>query len=225
MSKSNDKEAVIEVEEDSSDNEPPLKPANKSQDNSKPNRLTIVKKKVSDLTAEERAQLIKDADEGLENDYFNVNRCKNGSTRITLRKQSTAQKVLAEAAENQAVPTLSKRYYTDNQLLLEHVINLESSFNALRSKHKKLKKRYNELEGYLLADDDEESNPKSIKSTIVNNAEAAPEQAKEQAQEQPEQPPEQPQEQAPESEARAKGEQLQTTKRRYVRSWRDIGAK
>ena len=224
MSISNDKEAVIEVEEDSSDNEPPLKPANKSQDNSKPNRLTIVKKKVSDLTAEERAQLIKDADEGLENDYFNVKRCKNGSTRITLRKQSTAQKVLAEAAENQAVPTLSKRYYTDNQLLLEHVINLESSFNALRSKHKKLKKRYNELEGYLLADDDEESNPKPIKSTIVNNAEATPEREA-----QGEQPPEQPQEQVPEkppeSEARAKGEQLQTTKRRYVRSWRDISSK
>ena len=83
MSISNDKEAVIEVEEDSSDNEPPLKPANKSQDNSKPNRLTIVKKKVSDLTAEERAQLIKDADEGLENDYFNVKRSRKRSPRRT----------------------------------------------------------------------------------------------------------------------------------------------
>ena len=194
--------AEIEIEQDDDTEEEESKPkSNKSPvKNSKPERLVISKKKVKDLSDAEREQLIKDAADGLENDYFEVKKCKNGSTRICLKKQSTSQKVIAEAAENQAIPTLSKRYYTENQLLMEHIINLESSFNQLRSKHKKLKKRYNELETYLYADDE----PQALEPIPEQPSEQAPEQAPEQDLEQEEQQPR---------------PQIQ---RRYVKSWRQL---
>ena len=196
--------AEIEIEQDdNAEEEEEPKPKSKKSivKNAKPERLVISKKKVKDLNDAEREQLIKDAAEGIENDYFDVKKCKNGSTRICLKKQSTSQKVIAEAAENQAVPTLSKRYYTDNQLLMEHIINLESSFNQLRSKHKKLKKRYNELENYLYADDEHEA----LEPIPESAQEQLPEPALEQEPEQPEQPP-QPQ-----------------VQRRFVKSWRQLG--
>ena len=84
---------------------------------------------------------------------------------------------------------------------MEHIINLESSFNQLRSKHKKLKKRYNELETYLYADDE----PQALEPIPEQPSESINEPNVEQAQEQEEQPPK---------------PQVQ---RRYVKSWRQLG--
>ncbi|MBR6253213.1 MAG: hypothetical protein IKR04_05195, partial [Clostridia bacterium] len=98
-------------------------------------------------------------------------------------------------------------YITDNQLLLEHVINLETSFNKLRSKHKKLKKRYNELEGYLYNDNDDDNDEVSAeqhdKTPKTNINEQEQEQPKPHEQQQPQPQP-----------------QVQY---RYVRSWRQLG--
>ena len=202
MSNETEQQVAIEVEDSDNQNDSVSK-ANTTS--TVPSRINITRKKVSELTEAERNQLIQDAQNNIENPFFNVKMFKNGSTRICLRKQSTAQKVLNEANEIQSTPTpsQSKRYYTDNQLLMEHLINLETSFNELRAKHKKLKKRYNELEGYLYADDEE---PQS--TTIVNNLN--------QDSNQPVQPAEQ--EQVPQQEQPVQ----QQVQRRYVRSWRDL---
>ena len=173
-------------------------------------RLTITRKKIADLTENERNQLIKDAQNGLENDYYTVKMCKNGSTRICLKKQSKAQQILTEAKENQPIPTTSKRYYTDNQLLMEHIINLETSFNNLKTKHKKLKKRYNELEGYLYADDVRAEDEHPLK-------EVKPE--REQKQE-----PEHKQEEQLEREQQHQQPIQQPVRYRYIRSWREINS-
>ena len=137
MSNETEQQVAIEVEDSDNQNDSVSK-ANTTS--TVPSRINITRKKVSELTEAERNQLIQDAQNNIENPFFNVKMFKNGSTRICLRKQSTAQKVLNEANEIQSTPTpsQSKRYYTDNQLLMEHLINLETSFNELRAKHKKL---------------------------------------------------------------------------------------
>lgn len=204
-------EIEIEQESDNAEEEEPKPKSKKSiVKDSKPERLTITKKKVKDLSDAERKQLIDDAQNNIENDFFEVKRCKNGSSRICLKKQSKAQQILSEAAEsNQTpVPTTSRRYYTDNQLLMEHIINLESSFNQLRSKHKKLKKRYNELETYLYADDEapaqeiiKEPAPESIQEPI-GKAVAELNEPNTEQEEKPPQP---------------------SVQRRFVKSWRQLG--
>ena len=194
-------------------------PKPKSNSN-KPQRITITRKKVSDLTEAERNQLIADAHNGIENDYFNVKLCKNGSTRICLRKQTKAQQVISEANESNqapAIPTNSRRYYTNDQLLMEHIINLETQYNKLHSKHKKLKKRYNELEGYLYSNDNDNDND--------NDEDVKPKQ-----QQKPKQ--EEQQEQIPQQQTIINNEEAneqqqipqQIPRRRYVRSWRDLNS-
>ena len=227
MSDDSRENAEIEIEnEDDEEEEPKSSSKSKSKPSKskqQPERLTITRKKVSELTEAERNQLIADAQQGIDNDFFSVKLFKNGATRICLRKQTRAQQVLTESNDNtnnqslNSVPTTIRRYYTDQQLLLEHVINLETSFNALKAKHKKLKKRYNELEGYLYNDD--ESSLKQDVLKEVNKEEPPKEQVEEQSkQQQVEQQPieqeQQPVEQIP---------QQQQVRRRYIRSWRDLG--
>ena len=106
------------------------------------------------MTEDEKRQLIDDARKGIKNPYFEVKPTKTGKPRISVRRTTLSEQLIDDANEHQPIQ-LPRKYLTDNQLLLEHVINLETSFNKLHSKHKKLKKRYNELEGYLYNDKDD----------------------------------------------------------------------
>mgnify|MGYP006908798264 CR=1 FL=1 len=207
MTEQNIEPVAIEVEDDTpskptpSNDEPKQEPVKPT-----PAKPIIPRKKIPDLTEVERQQLITEAQQGIDNPYYEVRFFKNGSSRIVHRKQSTAQRVIQEANDNQPAPPDYKRYYTDNQLLMEHVINLETSFNKLRSKHKALKKRYNELEGYLYNDDDEpkpQQQPKQVPAQTPVQAQPVREEVNEE-------PVQQQHIQQP------------IPQRRYVRSWRDI---
>ena len=205
-----------ENDEENVDTEPPkqIQPAQSTQPT-----VTITRKKITDLTEQERAKLISDAQNGIENEFYNVKLLKNGSTRISLKKQTKAQELIKENESNpeRSAPTPTTRYLTDNQLLFEHIINLESQYNKLRAKHKKLKKRYNDLEGYLYADDsDDDAKPQ--KQTV---------QQQQQQREQPipvvqpvEVPDVQPTQQQQVSPASLA--QQPYVQRRFVRSWRDL---
>lgn len=53
---------------------------------------------------------------------------------------------VAQRVIKQAPPQVnSPAYYTDNQLLFEHIIELTSKIEKLTAKHKKLKHKYNDL--------------------------------------------------------------------------------
>jgi len=104
--------------------------------------------------------------------------------------------------------TPTSRYLTDNQLLFEHIINLETQYSKLSQKHKKLKKRYNELEGYLYANDsdsdDEKEKPKQkIQENVVK-------------------PEIQPEPIQPQSIPALQPQPQPYVQHRYVRSWRQI---
>lgn len=191
---------TIEIE---NEDEQPEQP--KSVDKPKSNRLNIQRKKVSELSEEEKQQLILDAQNGFDNQFYSVKLFKNGKCKIGLKKQSKSQQIINDANEYQP-PTNSQRpYYTDNQLLFEHIINLETSLNTLRTKHKKLKKRYNALEGYLYNDDEADDDD--------NEEQPTPKQIpQQQSQEQPEEQLQQ--QQIP--------QQTPNIQYRYVKSWRDL---
>ena len=219
MTQTNDSQPVsIEIEDENEESiVVPAQPETKS-------KLTIPRKKVSELNDAERLQLISDAKQGIENEFFGVKLFKNGNSRITLKKQTKAQQLISSNSSNQAkVSAPSSKYLTDNQLLMEHIINLETNYEKLHAKHKKLKKRYNELEGYLYADDsdDEEEKPKAKPDTPrgalapgFREAPPLPQQQIPQQQLPPEQPQQQQQLPPPQFQ--------QIPQRRYVRSWRDI---
>lgn len=182
--------------------------------------VEVPKKKVSSLSEEEKKQLIEEAKSGKESQYYKVTFCKNGNTKITQRRQTKTQQLLNESAPKEAKQEVAKevdnkRYLTDTQLMLEHLINLETSFMDLRLKHKKLKKRYNELEGYLYAD--EADTPERLGEPKPLCGEASP-----QIQDENEVGQNRPTvetSQTPQPQPQNPSPQVQ---RRYVRSWRDI---
>ena len=170
-----------------------------------PQKQSIPRKPINDLTQDERKQLIEDAKNGIENEHYNVKFFKNGNTHITLKKQTKAQELIRlNEANPEKVSLPTTRYLTNEQLLLEHVLNLESQYNKLHAKHKKLKKRYNDLEGYLYADDSDDEKP----SKQAQQSQLPP------LQQEVQQPQPVPQQIQP--------QQTQYVQRRFVRSWRDI---
>jgi len=221
-----EQKVIIEYEKEDDDNQPKnesileidklaAKKPTVASDNIAPNnpaKIVIPRKKPSELTEQERAQLVADAQQGIDNEFYTVKLFKNGSTRITPKKQTKAQELI-KANEQLATPAASTaqapatRYLTDNQLLFEHVINLETQYSKLRAKHKKLKKRYNELEGYLYAEDsDDEARAEAPAPTpkAAPMAQASP---------------------ASTTTGEAQAgvfSQPQYIQRRYVRSWRDL---
>ena len=76
---------------------------------------------------------------------------RNGTTRIV--KRSNPLNVSGNS-ESITEKYTGKRLTTE-QLLLEHVLDLERKYEVMRQKHKKLKKRYNRLETDLFDSDDE----------------------------------------------------------------------
>lgn len=189
----------IEIEDENDDNEESIEvkaPAESPKEVPKP---SIPRKRITDLTEDEKQQLIANAKNGIDNENYNVRFFKNGNTHITLKKQTKAQELIKlNETNSEQISLPSSRYLTDNQLLFEHIINLETQYGKLHAKHKKLKKRYNELEGYLYADDsDDNEEPK-----------------------QPTQPIQQPIQQVQQP-----IQQVQQTpyiQRRYLKSWRDL---
>jgi len=109
-------------------------------------------KPVNELTDEERQIVINNARAGIDQPYFDVRFFKNGKTRIV--KKKTKQPTVSERVINESTAPTKKVYYSDNQLLMEHIIDLNSKFDRLLTKHKKLKRKYYNLRDDIYVDDD-----------------------------------------------------------------------
>ena len=109
--------------------------------------------KVKNLTKAQRSKLIQDSEAGIENQYFKVQQMRNGTTRIV--KRSNPLNSDAESAGRDINNRYTGKRLTTEQLLLEHVLDLERKYEIMRQKHKKLKKRYNRLETDIFDSDDE----------------------------------------------------------------------
>lgn len=131
--------------------------------------MEIPLKNISKLTNEEKAYLINEAKNGIDNKFYKVSFCKNGNTKITKRKvpkQSMSEKIISNNTSNytKQAPTMS-----NEQLLFEHVINLESQIATLRQKHKNLKKSYKQIYQDVYIDDDEDQTQSPIDTSQTGN--------------------------------------------------------
>ena len=135
------------------------------------NIRSIPQKKIAELTEQEKKALYDASLRNEYSDYYDVKQFTNGHYRIIKKKpQSIAQKAITDKGELEvATPTGPQKVYMSNdQLIWMHLMDLESKYNKLYTKHKKLKKRYNDL--YI--EDIEE--PQVSASPIVSS-EPAPE--------------------------------------------------
>ena len=147
-----EREVSSDVSDDESVNEPVNEPS-VSDDFS-----DIASKTVKKLSSNERARLISDFEKGIENPYFKVMRMKNGQIRVTKRREALCSDI--NKAHEQVGERIEQRFnkggskqLTNEQLLMEHIIDLETRYEKMRMKHKKLKKRYNALENTIYDDD------------------------------------------------------------------------
>ena len=136
-------------------------------------------KQVSKLTEDEKNYLIDLYKNGGEDEYYKVYFYKNGTNKIVKRKQppkyNTAKRLL-EQQQQQAKPVM-----TTEQILMEHVIDLEAKYATLYQKHKKLKKNYKTLHEDIYYDEDDSAiNINQVqqapKATTTNNQVEEPKQ-------------------------------------------------
>lgn len=138
-------------------------------------KKVIGRKAVKSLSQEEHDQIVNDARAGIPIENFNVRLYQNGNARITLKKQSKAAELIYGARDEATMSqSQTKKYLTNDQLLMEHIIDLESKFMKMSLKHKKLKKRYNDLESNIytpenIDDDADETQPHNDVETAAKN--------------------------------------------------------
>ena len=118
-----------------------------NKENKNLNRV-ITAKRVCDLSKEDEKWLVENAKKGNSHEFFEVMLFKNGNHRIKLKngnKRSVAQKNIESKAG----------MMTNDQLLMEHVFDLEARLKVMEMKHKKLKKKYKGLKQDIYVDVDE----------------------------------------------------------------------
>ena len=131
-------------------------------------------KDISKLTLEERAKIISDARNGIPSEHYDVIVLKNGNTRIVKKKIKTpslSNRLINE--QKQEVNNSKKLYMSDNQLMMEHIIELNNQVNKLANKHKKLKKKYRALKHDIYEEDFEQE---SQSQDVVSSKDGVPSQ-------------------------------------------------
>ena len=168
---------------------------------SEPVYTVIPEKRIDELTDEDKKVLINNARSGIDNPYYTVKLFKNGNTRICKKKKNSISKEAVESNGERTIKNQNsdkKVYMTDNQLIWEHLFELENKYNTLYRKHKKLKSKYNDLyieddTSYGVKPEDEQQQP-DIKDDVKDERSTGPERLREQ-QQQPEVKDEQQQQQ------------------------------
>ena len=121
---------------------------NKVENKVEPVYTVIPEKRIDELTDEDKKVLINNARSGIDNPYYTVKLFKNGNTRICKKKKNSISKEAVESNGERTIKNQNndkKVYMTDNQLIWEHLFELENKYNTLYRKHKKLKSKYNDL--------------------------------------------------------------------------------
>ena len=141
----------------------------------------VEQKQVSALTEEERNLIITNARAGIDQPYYEVKTFKNGKQRI-IKKKTVTPTVSQKAIKTTPSPTNAEQkvYYSDNQLLFEHIIELNAKVDKLMTKHKKLKRRYQALQNDIYVNDDEVEEPVVSEEVEAKTNEEQKEQVKNQ---------------------------------------------
>ena len=156
-------------------------------DKQKPVELKDVKK----LTSEEREQIISNFKNGIDNEFYDVKTLKNGTTRIVKKKnksQSLSNKLISGQSPSglhdrssskdneQNIEKLidTKKYLSNEQLLMEHIFELNTQMNKLKNKQKKLKNKYKGIKRDLYVDVDENDEPHNDEKDFIQGGRNRP---------------------------------------------------
>lgn len=147
-------------------------------DKQKPVELKDVKK----LTSEEREQIISNFKNGIDNEFYDVKTLKNGTTRIVKKKnksQSLSNKLISgltncslSLLDERSCP--EKKYLSNEQLLMEHIFELNTQMNKLKNKQKKLKNKYKGIKRDLYVDVDENDEPHNDEKDFIQGGRNRP---------------------------------------------------
>ena len=172
----NEKEIVIDLEDKNEvKNEITSETVNEEQTKPKMAKKIVERKQIVDLNDEEKAIIVNNAKNGYDQPNFDVKFFKNGKYRI-LKKKEQVKSVAQKVVSSSSAPEKEKKvFYSDNQLLFEHIIELNSKVEKLMTKHKKLKRKYQTLQNDIYAEDDEiptaqqiEEPKTEVKNEVVN---------------------------------------------------------
>ena len=159
----NEEEIEIKINEADDKNNKTINENDMKDDSSKDKSTQpiIENKPINELSDIERAVIVANAKNGIDMPFFDVKFFGNGKYRIVKKKPvkpSTSQKVIKASVSNN--PDIKdpdrKVYYTNDQLLMEHIIELNSKVDKLMTKHKKLKRKYQSLSADIYVEDNEE---------------------------------------------------------------------
>ena len=137
---------------------------NENEDVENKNEIKQIEEKpIKNLTEDERLIIIQNYKNGIDNENYDVKTMKNGGTRIMKKKkpkQNLSQKFINNEKVNERVN--DKVYLSDNQLLMEHIFELNNRLNKLQNKQKKLKKKYHKIKTDLYEDVNEVVEQKQV---------------------------------------------------------------
>ena len=137
-----------------------------------PNENFVESKPITKLNEDEKSLIIKNQLNNVDQPFYEVKQYKNGSFRIIKKKEkkSTITSKVINSEKPQETLNNQKVYYSNDQLLFEHIIELNSKIDKLMNKHKKLKKKYQNLQQDIYVDD-EELIEENIQDNDENNQE------------------------------------------------------
>ena len=155
----------------------------------------IEAKPVTKLTEEERALIINSLKEGKPQPNFALREMKGGGTKIikAINKYPNLQvpqkAVDVNIAQNEQ-PKITTAKFTNEQMLIQQVMDLNNKMDSMMKKHKKLKKKYKKMKNDIYVDMDELETKPETNNTNENKAddEDVQEEQPQQQQQQYEQP-------------------------------------
>ena len=128
---------------------------------------------------QQRLNAIDDFKNGRENNDFKVYSLKNGSFRVVKRETPPVKIENNVESKPEPIPVINQQY-TNDQFLINHILELEKKFEKLRLKQKKIKKSYKKMKADIYEDDSEipvdlntvshevvEEEPKIVETPVV----------------------------------------------------------
>lgn len=127
---------------------------------------------------QQRLNAIDDFKNGKSNNDFKVYPLKNGSFRVVKRENATVKNEEKVETKPEIMPVINQQY-TNEQYLINHILELEKKFEKMRLKQKKIKKNYKKIKADIYDDDSEMIDLNSISQEVdVKNEEVVNEQPK-----------------------------------------------
>jgi len=132
-------------------------------------------KKIADLNDTEYDKIVSDLKSGIVYANYDLKKFNNGGCRLIYKKKPTTRQKAVERTQNKTKNSDDKVVYlTDNQLMMERLIDLEVKCAKLEMKNKKRKNQINEIIDTYYMDDEEPGIEPSSHEPVQNRVSEIP---------------------------------------------------